>query len=81
MGRSGRSANPLQPLRVWFGGHHQVVCATCGPVEDPAEVQARPGPGMPAERIEFMEKLRAGRARKFLRRYWQSGLATDGVKA
>ena len=42
---------------------HQVVCTTCGRVDDPAEVQARPGPGMPAERIEFMEKLRAGRAR------------------
>lgn len=24
------------------------VCATCGQVHDPAEVQARPGPGMPA---------------------------------
>jgi DNA-binding HxlR family transcriptional regulator len=24
------------------------VCATCGDVHDPAEVQARPGPGMPA---------------------------------
>jgi DNA-binding HxlR family transcriptional regulator len=26
------------------------ACATCGQVDDPAEVQARPGPGMPAER-------------------------------
>jgi DNA-binding HxlR family transcriptional regulator len=42
----------------------QVVCATCGRVDDPAEVQARPGPGMPAERIEFMEKLMAGRSRE-----------------
>jgi DNA-binding HxlR family transcriptional regulator len=42
---------------------HEVVCATCGRVDDPAEVQARPGPGMPAERIEFMEMLMAGRSR------------------
>jgi DNA-binding HxlR family transcriptional regulator len=41
---------------------HRLVCATCGRVDDPAEVQARPGPGMPAERIEFMEKLIAGRS-------------------
>jgi DNA-binding HxlR family transcriptional regulator len=25
------------------------ICATCGEVHDPAEVQARPGPGMPAD--------------------------------
>jgi hypothetical protein len=31
-------------------------------VDDRAAVQARPGPGMPAERIEFMEKLMAGRS-------------------
>jgi DNA-binding HxlR family transcriptional regulator len=43
------------------GVSHEVVCATCGRVDNPAEVQARPGPGMPAEHIEFMEKLRAGR--------------------
>jgi DNA-binding HxlR family transcriptional regulator len=29
---------------------HEVVCATCGRVADPAEVRARPGPGMPADR-------------------------------
>jgi DNA-binding HxlR family transcriptional regulator len=28
----------------------QTICATCGRVHDPAEVQARPGPGMPADR-------------------------------
>jgi DNA-binding HxlR family transcriptional regulator len=33
---------------------HEVLCATCGRVEDLAEVQARPGPGMPAERIQRM---------------------------
>jgi DNA-binding HxlR family transcriptional regulator len=27
----------------------QTTCAACGQVHDPAEVQARPGPGMPAE--------------------------------
>ena len=44
------------------GISHEIVCATCGRVDDPAEVQVRPGPGMPAERIEFMERLRAGRS-------------------
>src|SRR3954463_10287726 len=39
----------------------QVLCATCGRVDAPAEVQARPGPGMPAERVERMEKRAAGR--------------------
>jgi DNA-binding HxlR family transcriptional regulator len=28
----------------------QTTCASCGEVHDPAEVGARPGPGMPAER-------------------------------
>jgi DNA-binding HxlR family transcriptional regulator len=44
------------------GVSHEVVCATCGRLDDPAEVQARPGPGMPAERIELMERRRAGRS-------------------
>jgi DNA-binding HxlR family transcriptional regulator len=44
------------------GVSQEVVCATCGRVDDPAEVQARPGPGMPAQRIERMEKRRAGRS-------------------
>ena len=30
----------------------EVVCATCGRVDDPAQVQAGPGPGMPADRLE-----------------------------
>jgi DNA-binding HxlR family transcriptional regulator len=42
---------------------HEVVCAACGRVDDPAEVQAEPGPGMPAERAEMMEKRRAERSR------------------
>jgi DNA-binding HxlR family transcriptional regulator len=29
----------------------QVVCDTCGPVGDPAEVGVRVGPGMPSERL------------------------------
>ncbi len=33
---------------------HRVVCARCGEVHDPADVQARPGPGMPADRVERM---------------------------
>jgi DNA-binding HxlR family transcriptional regulator len=40
---------------------HDVVCGTCGRVHDLAEVQARPGPGMPAERVERMQKRQAGR--------------------
>ena len=40
---------------------HEVVCATCGPVHDRADVTARPGPGMPAERRERMEKPAADR--------------------
>jgi hypothetical protein len=33
---------------------HEVVCATCGHVDDVTEVQAHPGPGMPADRAERM---------------------------
>jgi DNA-binding HxlR family transcriptional regulator len=40
---------------------HEVVCATCGRVEDPAEIRALPGPGMPAERVERMESRTADR--------------------
>jgi DNA-binding HxlR family transcriptional regulator len=35
---------------------HAVVCATCGRVEDPAEVRALPGPGMPADRVARMQE-------------------------
>jgi DNA-binding HxlR family transcriptional regulator len=38
-----------------------VVCATCGPVNDPAEVLARPGPGMPPERAERMQQRTSDR--------------------
>ena len=31
---------------------HEVVCATCGRLDDPSAVTALPGPGMPAERAE-----------------------------
>jgi len=51
-------ATPSSPARP----AHGLVCASCGRMDDPAEVPARPGPGMPAERIEFMGKLRAGRS-------------------
>ncbi|MGH9157311.1 MAG: winged helix-turn-helix transcriptional regulator [Acidimicrobiales bacterium] len=34
---------------------HEIVCASCGRVDDPAEVQAGPGPGMPAERVARLE--------------------------
>jgi DNA-binding HxlR family transcriptional regulator len=38
---------------------HQMVCTTCGLVDDAAEVEARPGPGMPADRAARMTE-RAG---------------------
>jgi DNA-binding HxlR family transcriptional regulator len=41
---------------------HEVVGATCGRVEDPAEVQAGPGPGMPADRVERMAQRAASRS-------------------
>ena len=31
---------------------HEIVCATCGRVDDPAAVTALPGPGMPADRAD-----------------------------
>lgn len=34
--------------------HTEVVCTTCGPLDDPAVVQAHPGPGMPSDRAERM---------------------------
>src|SRR3954471_2078272 len=33
---------------------HEVVCATCGPLGDAADVQAGPGPGMPEEKAARM---------------------------
>lgn len=32
----------------------QTMCATCGHVHDPAEVKARPGPGMPADKAALL---------------------------
>jgi len=44
---------------------HEVVCETCGPMEHLAEVQAEPGPGMPAERAErIIRRLAARGARE-----------------
>ena len=42
---------------------HEVVCAHCGEIHDPAEVRVQLGPGMPRERIELIEELGAGRSR------------------
>ena len=42
--------------------HHAVVCDACGRLEDPNQVKARPGPGMPAEHLERRRMLRAGRS-------------------
>lgn len=39
----------------------RVTCATCGDLEDSAEIRAVPGPGMPAEHLERKRRLRAGR--------------------
>jgi DNA-binding HxlR family transcriptional regulator len=36
---------------------HDVVCAACGQVNNPSEVHAQPGPGMPAEHGESMDTL------------------------
>jgi DNA-binding HxlR family transcriptional regulator len=41
---------------------HEVVCDTCGRLEDRAELKARPGPGMPAEHLARKRMLRAGRS-------------------
>lgn len=41
---------PIRYTHTVCGGgiSQRTVCATCGQVHNPAEVQARPGPGMPA---------------------------------
>jgi DNA-binding HxlR family transcriptional regulator len=41
---------------------NELVCETCGRLEDPGEVKARPGPGMPAEHLARKRMLRAGRS-------------------
>jgi DNA-binding HxlR family transcriptional regulator len=41
---------------------HEVVCATHGRLDDPDEVAARPGPGMPAAHLERRRMLRAAPA-------------------
>ncbi len=38
---------------------HEVVCTAHGPLDDPTEVEARPGPGMPAEHLARKRMLRA----------------------
>ncbi len=40
---------------------YELVCARCGVLEDPPEVQASPGPGMSAEHLARKRDLRAGR--------------------
>ena len=39
----------------------QTMCAHCGSVHDPTELQARPGPGMPAEYLEARRRRRRPR--------------------
>jgi DNA-binding HxlR family transcriptional regulator len=41
---------------------HELVCTACGRLEDAADVQARPGPGMPAAHLERKRMLRSGRS-------------------
>jgi DNA-binding HxlR family transcriptional regulator len=38
---------------------HEIVCATHGPLDTFADVDARPGPGMPLEHLERRRMLRA----------------------
>ena len=35
---------------------HELVCATCGRLDDRADVQAWPGPGMPDDRAERINR-------------------------
>jgi len=39
---------------------HQIVCATCGPVSDLAQVQVQLGPGMPADYVANRRPRRTG---------------------
>jgi DNA-binding HxlR family transcriptional regulator len=41
---------------------HELVCEACGRLDDVSQINARPGPGMPAEHLAKKRKLRAGRA-------------------
>ena len=41
---------------------HAVLCPACGRVDEPAELQALAGPGMPADRAERMERRMERRA-------------------
>jgi DNA-binding HxlR family transcriptional regulator len=40
---------------------HELVCASHGRLDDPADVVAGPGPGMPLEHLEHKRMLRASR--------------------
>lgn len=39
---------------------HQIVCDTCGPVHDPAQVRVQIGPGMPADYVANRRPRRTG---------------------
>lgn len=41
---------------------YEVVCEQCGRLHDPATVVVQPGPGMPAEHLERMQKVSARRS-------------------
>ena len=58
----GKVRDPLQPHRVRLGVSHEVVLRELRSRGRRRRVQARPGPGMSAERIELMENLIAGRS-------------------
>ncbi|WP_433193704.1 winged helix-turn-helix transcriptional regulator [Nocardia sp. CA-107356] len=47
---------PINYTHAACGGpiSQRTICATCGDVHDPAEVLARPGPGMPPDRAARM---------------------------
>jgi DNA-binding HxlR family transcriptional regulator len=41
---------------------NQLTCASCGAIHDAGDVQARPGPGMPAEYLAVRQRNRRGRS-------------------
>jgi DNA-binding HxlR family transcriptional regulator len=57
-----RWASPDGPPMLYRHGacgssvSHELVCATCGRLDDRADAQARPGPGMPADRAERINR-------------------------
>jgi len=51
---------------------HEVVCASCGRLDDLAGVQAWPGPGMPADRAERINRRMAAQSADAGARAWDA---------